>query len=176
MEENHQWIQALEDFNRRISQPCAASSLSYQETNIIHDPQHQPLDAMQLDWPHLSSGSPASEADPNFDIDGFLQESYNILGLSPGEEVIHNVGSQNPMALTGFNSATLNQTPESEYSGPGEIVLAIPQSAQTLKPLKVVQRKQRKYREGLASHVLGPKRGAAILLRIQGSVAQDASD
>ncbi|KAF3182070.1 hypothetical protein TWF225_006565 [Orbilia oligospora] len=147
MEDNHEWIQALEDFNRGISQPCAASSLSYQETNIIHDPQHQPLDAMELDWPHLILGSPTSEADPSFDIDDFLHESYNVLGLGPGEEIIHNAGSQDHMALTGSNS-TLNQTPESEYSGPGEIILAIPQSAEPLKPLKVVQRKQRKYRQG----------------------------
>ncbi|KAF3185320.1 hypothetical protein TWF788_004639 [Orbilia oligospora] len=165
MEDNHEWVQALEDFNRGISQPCAASCLSYQETNTIHAPQyqpldameldgphhasqHQPFDAMELDWPHLSSGSPPSEADPNFDIDAFLHESYNILGLGPGEEIIHNAGSQGPIVLTGFNYTTLNQNLESEYSRPSESVLAIPQSAETLKPLKVVQRKQRKYREG----------------------------
>ncbi|KAF3228821.1 hypothetical protein TWF106_006342 [Orbilia oligospora] len=101
---------------------------------------------MGLDGPHLSSGSP-SEADPNFDIDFFQHESYNILGLGPREEIHHNAGSQGPIALTGFNS-TLNQTPESKYSGSGEIVLAIPRSAESLKPLKVVKRKQKKDRPG----------------------------
>ncbi|KAF3223714.1 hypothetical protein TWF679_000151 [Orbilia oligospora] len=183
MEDNHEWVQALEDFNLGISQPYAASCLLYQETNTIHAPQyqpldameldgphhgsqHQPFDAMELDWPHFSSGSPPSEADPNFDIDAFLHESYNILGLGPGEEIIHNAGPQDPMALTVLNS-TLNQISESGYIGPGEIVLAINQSAKTLKPLKVVQRKRRKYRED---------NSAAIILRIPGSFAQDASD
>ncbi|KAK6497167.1 hypothetical protein TWF506_004641 [Arthrobotrys conoides] len=143
MEDNHQWAPELEYFNCEISQPRAASNSSYQDA--ICAPQVPLVDPVEMNWHGPDPRSAIDETDPNFDVEIFLRESYDVLGLRPREEDIHTTDFHDLVTLEGLSSIP-NQTLNSQAGSQGEAIIAIPQLTDALKSLKIVQRNKGKGR------------------------------
>ncbi|KAK6329972.1 hypothetical protein TWF718_003398 [Orbilia javanica] len=165
MDINQEWAHELADFSYGISQPCVAieSGPPPQEADCISKDQVWSLSNTQDCSPSTSTPL-IGQDDMDLDLDAFLHESYDFLGLVPREEEHgSNTGYHGLMTYTtpscdpGY--VIPSQASSLEEAGP---VLhwvsppTLPQSLQTratelAKSLKLVQRKHRKSSKALQS-------------------------
>ncbi|KAK6498423.1 hypothetical protein TWF481_011015 [Arthrobotrys musiformis] len=141
------WVQELEDFNRETPQPCTALESSDAVIASTHASELWAPNLMELDYSvcNLDMDSSIGNRGMSLDIETFLDESYDFLGL-PRKEDAQNRHSNPSNAMVQATSSTpaINYTFVPQADSFGEATLAIPRLTESLKALKIVQRKQRK--------------------------------